>query len=115
MKSKASLVLMEQLVMLLVFALAAAFCLQAFVRADAISRQTARRDEAVLIAQSAAEILRATGDPELAKKEAESSGYQLVIEKEMAQVQGLCQATVMVYDQNEAVFSLRTGWQEVGQ
>ncbi len=37
MKSKAPLVLMEQIIMLLVFALAAAICLQAFIKADALS------------------------------------------------------------------------------
>ena len=62
MKSKATLVLMEQLVMLLVFALAAALCLNVFARADEISKQTARRDEAVLIAQNAAEILKSGTD-----------------------------------------------------
>ena len=40
MKSRAPLALMEQMVMLLVFALAAALCLQAFVRSDNISRQS---------------------------------------------------------------------------
>ena len=39
MKSKASLLLMEQLVMVLVFALAAALCLQVFLRADQISTE----------------------------------------------------------------------------
>ena len=38
MRSKAPLVMMEQMVMLLVFALAAALCLQAFVRSDEIGR-----------------------------------------------------------------------------
>ena len=38
MRSKAPLVMMEQMVMLLVFALAAALCLQAFVRSDAQSK-----------------------------------------------------------------------------
>ena len=37
MRSKAPLVLIEQMVMLLVFALASALCLQAFVKSDAIS------------------------------------------------------------------------------
>ena len=37
MRSKAPLLLMEQMVMLLVFALAAALCVQAFVKSDAIS------------------------------------------------------------------------------
>ena len=39
MKSRAPLALMEQTVMVLVFALAAALCLRAFVLADGISRQ----------------------------------------------------------------------------
>ena len=46
MRSKAPLALMEQMVMVLVFALAAALCLQAFALADRISRQNAERDQA---------------------------------------------------------------------
>ena len=42
MKNRTSLVLMEQLVMVLVFALAAAVCLTVFAEADRISRETAR-------------------------------------------------------------------------
>ena len=48
MKSKAPLVLMEQIIMLLVFALAAAICLQAFIKADALSSASANRDKAVI-------------------------------------------------------------------
>lgn len=58
MKSKAPLLMMEQMVMLLVFALAAALCLQAFVKSDELSQRSQRRDEAVTAAQSAAEIVR---------------------------------------------------------
>ncbi len=58
MKSKAPLVLMEQMVMLLVFALAAALCLQAFVKSDELSRRMEARDRAVNLCQSAAETLR---------------------------------------------------------
>lgn len=47
MRSKAPLALMEQMVMVLVFALAAALCLQAFALADRISRQNAERDQAL--------------------------------------------------------------------
>ena len=61
MKQKTSLLLMEQLVMILVFALAAALCLQIFAKADAISQETARRDRAVVLARNAAELLKATG------------------------------------------------------
>lgn len=60
-RSKAPLVLMEQMVMLLVFALAAALCLQAFVKSDALSHRSEDRDRAVTIAQTAAETIRSCG------------------------------------------------------
>ena len=58
MKSKAPLLLMEQIVMLLVFALAAALCLQAFVKSDGLSGNSEARDRAVTVAQTAAETVR---------------------------------------------------------
>ena len=63
MKSKAPLVLMEQMVMLLVFALASALCLQAFVKSGDLSQRSAARDRAAVEAQNAAETLRSqSGD-----------------------------------------------------
>ena len=61
MRSKAPLALMEQLVMVLVFALAAALCLQVFVLSNQTSRRSAAIDRAVLECQNAAETLKATG------------------------------------------------------
>ena len=61
MKSKAPLALMEQLVMVLVFALAAALCVQAFFASDRMSRQGEARDRAVLLAQNTAEYLKEYG------------------------------------------------------
>ena len=61
MKSRAPLALMEQLVMVLVFALAAALCVQAFFASDRMSRQGEARDRAVLLAQNAAEYLKEYG------------------------------------------------------
>lgn len=58
MRSKAPLLLMEQMVMLLVFALAAALCLQAFVKSDGLSDRSERRDRAITVAQTAAETVR---------------------------------------------------------
>ena len=58
MKSKAPLLLMEQMVMLLVFALAAALCLQAFVKSDDISQNSENRDRALQEAQCVAETVR---------------------------------------------------------
>ena len=60
-KSKAPLVMLEQMVMLLVFALAAALCLQAFVKSDAASRESEARDRAALLCQSMAEEMRLNG------------------------------------------------------
>lgn len=58
MKSRAPLILMEQMVMLLVFALAAALCMQAFVKSDQMSQRSQDRDRAVTLCQTAAEVLR---------------------------------------------------------
>lgn len=58
MKSRAPLLLMEQLIMLLVFALAAVICVKAFVLSDRISREDSAREQAILQAQSAAETYK---------------------------------------------------------
>lgn len=56
--SRPPLVLMEQMVMVLVFALCAALCVQVFVKSDNMSRESEQRDRAMLQAQSAAEVVR---------------------------------------------------------
>ena len=61
MKSKAPLTLMEQLVMMLVFALAAALCLQMFVLSGQMSRRLERQDHAVTLVQNAAETVKICG------------------------------------------------------
>ena len=115
MKNKTSLLLMEQLVMVLVFALAAALCLTVFVKADRISRETARRDEAVLLAQNAAQALKATsGDTERAIVTASGSDYRMEIERTDTHSL-LGQAEIRVWQEDELVFTLRVGWQEVAQ
>ena len=75
-KSKAPLVMLEQMVMLLVFALAAALCLQAFVRSDAASRQSEARDRAVNLCQSMAEEMRLNGGNPAEAAEALLEGWQ---------------------------------------
>lgn len=47
--------------MILVFALAAALCLQAFVQSDKLSGESEARDKAVLLCQTAAECVKANG------------------------------------------------------
>lgn len=60
-RDKTALMLMEQLAALLIFALAAAFCLQGFVRADKLSQAQTARDRAAALCQNAGEVLRHTG------------------------------------------------------
>ena len=58
MKRNASLILVELLIMLTVFALAAALCLRVFVWSDNHSKQSAAEDLALLQTQNAAETLK---------------------------------------------------------
>lgn len=113
MKSKASLVLMEQLVMVLVFALAAAMCLRLFAKADGISAEITRRDEAVVLAQSAAEMLKSCGDPVTVHSQLETGAYSLEIREERTDLPNFSQAQIVVIHEGNVLFTLKTGWQEV--
>ena len=113
MRSKASLFLMEQLVMLLVFALAAALCLGVFVRADHISEETQQRDQAEILACNAAELLKSIGDPEKVLELVETGEFTLKILEENSGIVGMGQATIVISRDHTEVFSLQTGWQEV--
>lgn len=59
MKNRTPLVLIELTVMLLVFALAAALCLQGFIWANGTSLEESHKDQAFLQLQNAAELLKA--------------------------------------------------------
>ena len=99
--------------MLLVFALAAALCLGVFARAAAISEETALRDEAVLLACSAAELLKQTGDPQQVRQQLDCGMFTLEILEEDTKLPGFSQAKIVVSCEASEVFTLRTGWQEV--
>ena len=126
MKDKAPLSLMELGIMLLVFALAAALCLQAFARADVQSRALKKQDEAVLMAQSAAETLKHCGgdfdkaaallggswDGNVLCKE--ENGLTLSVTPEETSLSTLGRATVRVLDGGgQALALLPIAWQEV--
>lgn len=137
MKSKAPLFMMEQMVMILVFAIAAAICLQAFVRSERISEDNENRDWAVQQCQSAAECIQNTaGDLtavaellELSWTEDTLLGYydkdfeQTDVEdafclrawREDSAVPGLGKARVEMTDtaSGDALFALDITWQEV--
>lgn len=99
MKSKAPLVMMEQMVMILVFALAAALCLQAFVLSDSISQENQRRDQAALLCQNLAEECKALGY-------GQTDSHPLLTEGETADGPGLSlvvlsgPASTFYYDEN---------------
>lgn len=59
-RSKAPLALMEQIIMILVFALAAAICLQAYVYADKMSKDGQLRERASARAREVIEYCKAT-------------------------------------------------------
>ncbi|MCI8538832.1 MAG: hypothetical protein HFF18_09275 [Oscillospiraceae bacterium] len=138
MRSKAPLAMMEQMIMLLVFALAAALCLQAFVKSDALSRASEDRDRAMTLCQNAAEaVRRCQGNMEQAaalldgarydgaglmadydqdwEPAGETMRYTLGAARLDSGVNGLGKAQVWVRDEAEEqeIFRLEVAWQEV--
>ena len=136
MRSRAPLALMEQMVMLLVFSLAAALCLQAFVRSDNISRQSEARDRAAMLVQSAAEAIQSRGGDacDAFTEAAELLGgqyeqgllwvdydeewnpggdaYRLEAQGVLSENPALREAVVRVVDaQGKSVFSIEIAWQ----
>ena len=113
MRSKASLSLMELLVMILVFALAAALCMQVFVHAQEISLETARRDEAVVLAQNGAELLKAGAAADEIESILSGEAYTVQIRELSLEIPGFAQSEVTVSYEDEVLFSLTVGYQEV--
>jgi len=129
---------MEQVVMVLVFALAAALCLQVFVLSEQTSSRNKEIDNAVLLAQNTAEQLKAYGGVEEAADavggkirhmlwssyydedlipvpDQTSAYYEVHTLPENSGVEGLGKATINVvrFDGNEPLFFLTVAWQEV--
>lgn len=125
MKSRATLVLMEQTIMLLVFALAAAACLGVFLGAESISRDVRRQDDAVLLGQNTAELLKACEGsfPEVAGLLEGSctddcvtvlrDGYTIEILPHPSATNDLGMAEISVFYEEDVIFSLVCAWQEV--
>ena len=124
MRSKAPLAMLEQLVMLLVFALAAALCLQAFVLSDQTSRQNVLRDEAVTEVQRVAETVKyCTGDLEQVQALLGGSldgtmlvvscegGIVTVIPEHSGQALLGTAGVSMTDDRGEELFSIPVSWQ----
>ena len=111
MKNRSSLVLMEQLVMVLVFALAATMCLRLFVFAGQTARRTQLREEAVILAQNTAEELKASRGQTPGSFENEALAVTVIPED--TGVPGLGGARVEVAVEKEIFAALSVRWQEV--
>ena len=108
MRSKASLQLMEQLIMILVFAVAAALCLQVFAKSGEISRRTACQDAAVQMARNAAETYKQGEAPFF-----ENDHYTLKITENKTGIPGYKEANIAVSCECGVHFVLTAGRQEV--
>lgn len=112
MKNKTTLMLMELLIMVLVFALAAAICLKVFVRSHELSSETQNRDRAMLAAQNAAETVKACADPEEAARLLTDSGCHVQLISVPSETPGLAGCEITAECEGET-FSLTVFWQEV--
>lgn len=136
MKNKTPLSLMEQTVMILIFALAGVLCLWAFVWADSHSRDNAVRDRAMLQAQNAAQVLKSEhGDYAAAagayggtwderqwtvfydagwQQTSGTADYRLSVVPEPEELEYLGRAAVEVTDRDgQQLARLSVAWQEV--
>lgn len=122
MKNKASLPLMEQLIMILVFAMTAALCLQGFSAANKMSQRQEQMSRAVVLAQNAAETLKGTGgDYEALAKMTDTvyndltnaEPYYLTVTPMETADPLLGSACVQVFFEEELIFEISVAWQEV--
>ena len=125
MKNKTFLPLIEQMIMILIFALAAAFCLQGFASADRLSKRQAVLTEAVVTVQNTAEILKSShGDYDLAAElltgtvtdtglQIQTEDYTLTATAAEEQLDSLASAKIKVLYKTETIYELTVSWQEV--
>lgn len=127
---------MEQLLMILIFALTASMCLRGFVLSDRLSKEQQNKNRAVTLVQNAAELLKNTsGDYEQALLQAGDSSpgdycicydrsweitedsadavYTLRFVPVKSEISLLETACIQMETQKEILFSIDVGWQEV--
>jgi len=97
MKSKTPLALIEQTLMILVFSIAAAVCISAFVHADSVSENTKALSTAVFKAQAAAELFKA-GEDDISLDD--ESGFSLSLSYKDSPHQNLIAAEITVCDED---------------
>ena len=119
MKNKTFLMLMEQLIMLLVFSLAAVICLRVFAYSLNVSSKNEAVSQAAVLAQNCAEELKRSygeADEGFHTKIGEWM-YRGEILKKNSGINNLGCATIVVYGEyrniEEQLFELSVAWQEV--
>lgn len=113
---------MEQLIMILVFAMTAALCLQGFSATNKMSQRQEQMSRAVVLAQNAAETLKGTGgDYEALAKMTDTvyndltnaEPYYLTVTPMETADPLLGSACVQVFFEEELIFEISVAWQEV--
>lgn len=118
MRSKTPLVLMEQLVMVVVFAMAAAICLQVFGLSEKLSKKNEDVAAAAFLAQNTAEELKYShGDILLEWEEADGvyyleEAYRMEVRMEDTE-EGLQKVNLQVLKDGVVLFEIPVAWQEV--
>ena len=111
MRSKSPLTLIELIIMIAVFAVAAALCLRAFVWSDIKSADNQERDRAVIVAQTAAEEIKAAHHA--ADYVEKKDGFTVSVACQETGSQYLGSALVTVADEdNNTLVELTVSWQE---
>jgi type II secretory pathway pseudopilin PulG len=139
MKSKTPLTLMELLIMLLIFSIASALCVQMFVKADGWSKENQIEDRALLSLQSVAETVKASGGnldlasdlldgivlddtlrifyDEMGQPVAKSDEavYDIIVETfdSGEPLLGTASVTARTLEEEETLFRITAAWQEV--
>lgn len=137
-ENKTPLALMEQVIMVFVFALAAALCVQVFVYARTVSVSMEERDHAITVCQSMAEAAKiCMGDAveiaarfggceeenmvllaydeqwNVTERDADNAYYQVrFIVLEDKGVWGSGEVSAMKVEENTEIFSLPIAWQQ---
>ena len=114
-ESKAPLVLMEQVIMVLVFALVAVLCIQAFVLARTLSVRMTDRDRAMNVSQTLAETVKACGGDTEAVREklgGETDGERLLFfyDSEWKTSDQADESFLLVFEKEEGAGFCKNGW-----
>jgi len=125
MKNKASLTLIEQVIMLLVLAVSAAVCIQFFVQAHLTAQKNYLQDLALQQVQNVAENIKTTGNLEQTAEKLQGSmdsgiltieyeKFMVIAEQINSENPLLGRANVMACDGDQIYAQLQICWQEVG-